>query len=196
MALNTAAAAEAKVQQEATTVIPIGDTAPNLVQSILAESSHPTALIFHYLFRSAAVAVYFFLGSILDNFILVFIGTVLLLSLDFWTVKNVTGRLLVGLRWWSEPPSGSGVGGQTVWIFESRAVIGGGFINCFILIGRIWRRQLQTQSDRFQNVLVGLVCLYGCMDGLCPVGRDRIETEMAALGGHCLDPQSGQPCWV
>ena len=22
-------------------------------------------------------------------------------ALDFWVVKNVTGRLLVGLRWWS-----------------------------------------------------------------------------------------------
>jgi len=22
-------------------------------------------------------------------------------ALDFWTVKNVSGRLLVGLRWWS-----------------------------------------------------------------------------------------------
>jgi hypothetical protein len=26
----------------------------------------------------------------------------LLLAFDFWTVKNVTGRLLVGLRWWNE----------------------------------------------------------------------------------------------
>ncbi|VDN34312.1 unnamed protein product [Gongylonema pulchrum] len=24
-----------------------------------------------------------------------------MLSIDFWTVKNITGRLLVGLRWWN-----------------------------------------------------------------------------------------------
>eukprot|EP01050_Picozoa_sp_SAG11_P010429 SAG11_NODE_1041_length_6056_cov_5.902468_6_plen_102_part_00 len=27
---------------------------------------------------------------------------ILLLAMDFWTVKNVSGRLLVGLRWWNE----------------------------------------------------------------------------------------------
>ena len=27
---------------------------------------------------------------------------VLLLALDFWTVKNVSGRLMVGLRWRNE----------------------------------------------------------------------------------------------
>ncbi len=30
------------------------------------------------------------------------IEQVLLLAFDFWTVKNVSGRLLVGLRWWNE----------------------------------------------------------------------------------------------
>ncbi|VBB27039.1 unnamed protein product [Acanthocheilonema viteae] len=28
-------------------------------------------------------------------------GFLTLLSIDFWTVKNITGRLLVGLRWWN-----------------------------------------------------------------------------------------------
>ncbi len=31
-----------------------------------------------------------------------FIFVIILSALDFWTVKNVTGRLLVGLRWWSD----------------------------------------------------------------------------------------------
>lgn len=31
-----------------------------------------------------------------------FIVVVILSALDFWVVKNVTGRLLVGLRWWSD----------------------------------------------------------------------------------------------
>ena len=34
--------------------------------------------------------------------ILQFITVILLAAFDFWTVKNVTGRLMVGLRWWSE----------------------------------------------------------------------------------------------
>jgi hypothetical protein len=90
---------------------------PNIVQTILAESSHPTALIFHLLFRTAAVASYLFLWIIVgDAFILNFVLTVLLLAADFWTVKNVTGRLLVGLRWWTEPKAD----GTTAWIFESK----------------------------------------------------------------------------
>lgn len=36
-----------------------------------------------------------------SNFIFVFVLCILLLAFDFWTVKNVSGRLLVGLRWWS-----------------------------------------------------------------------------------------------
>jgi hypothetical protein len=28
--------------------------------------------------------------------------TVLLTTIDFWVVKNVSGRILVGLRWWNE----------------------------------------------------------------------------------------------
>ena len=33
--------------------------------------------------------------------VLTFILVTIIGALDFWTVKNVTGRLLVGLRWWS-----------------------------------------------------------------------------------------------
>lgn len=89
-----------------------------LVRTILAESSHPTALIFHLLFRTAALATYMFLWIVVGNsFILIFVLTVLLLAMDFWAVKNVTGRLLVGLRWWTEPKAD----GSTAWIFESKA---------------------------------------------------------------------------
>ena len=46
------------------------------------------------------------------------ISVVLLLAADFWTVKNVTGRLLVGLRWWNKVNED----GSTEWVFESRKV--------------------------------------------------------------------------
>mmetsp|Transcript_28420 Transcript_28420/g.77847 ORF Transcript_28420/g.77847 Transcript_28420/m.77847 type:complete len:125 (-) Transcript_28420:533-907(-) len=39
-----------------------------------------------------------------------------MLAFDFWTVKNVSGRLLVGLRWWSEVRDD----GATEWKYESR----------------------------------------------------------------------------
>jgi len=48
--------------------------------------------------------------------VLIFILTMLLLSMDFYHLKNIAGRRLVGLRWWNEvnPSTGS-----TTMVFES-----------------------------------------------------------------------------
>jgi hypothetical protein len=48
--------------------------------------------------------------------VLVFIITILLLAADFYYLKNIAGRRLVGLRWWNEvdPQTGS-----SQWVFES-----------------------------------------------------------------------------
>ena len=64
--------------------------------------SHPTAVFFHLFFRSAALLIYLFCSWFSSNFVLNFIVIVLFVSFDFWTVKNVSGRLLVGLRWWNK----------------------------------------------------------------------------------------------
>ncbi|XP_063682195.1 Golgi apparatus membrane protein TVP23 homolog B-like [Bolinopsis microptera] len=77
---------------------------------------HPTASLFHILFRTLAVVVYLFCTLFGGGFTLTFVLVVLLLAADFWTVKNITGRLLVGLRWWNKVNED----GSTEWIFESR----------------------------------------------------------------------------
>lgn len=80
--------------------------------------SHPIAAFFFLAFRVGALLMYL-LGSIFtDNFTLVFVVTILLLAFDFWTVKNVSGRLLVGLRWWNEIQED----GSNKWVFESASV--------------------------------------------------------------------------
>ena len=48
--------------------------------------------------------------------ILVFILTLLLLSADFYYLKNIAGRRLVGLRWWNEVNTTTG---DSHWVFES-----------------------------------------------------------------------------
>ncbi|KAI9334730.1 hypothetical protein BDR26DRAFT_866665 [Obelidium mucronatum] len=83
--------------------------------SIFTKSAHPTVLFFHLLFRSAAILFYMFSWIFTSSFVTTFVVIILLLSFDFWTVKNVTGRLLVGLRWWNEIRED----GEEVWIFES-----------------------------------------------------------------------------
>ena len=44
-----------------------------------------------------------------------FILVTVLGAIDFWIIKNITGRLLVGLRWWSDFDDE----GKEIWRFES-----------------------------------------------------------------------------
>eukprot|EP00047_Mylnosiga_fluctuans_P004438 m.234538 g.234538 ORF g.234538 m.234538 type:complete len:189 (+) comp12673_c0_seq1:44-610(+) len=77
---------------------------------------HPTAVFFHLFFRSAALFTYLFCTWFSSNFVLNFIVIIMLVSFDFWTVKNVSGRLLVGLRWWNKVNDD----GTSEWMFESK----------------------------------------------------------------------------
>ena len=77
--------------------------------------NHPIAAFFHVFFKFVAALVYL-VGKVFGlSFIGVFIGVVLLLAADFWVVKNVTGRLLVRLRWWNRIRED----GESEWVFES-----------------------------------------------------------------------------
>jgi len=76
-----------------------GEAAPGPL-GFIKQSRHPTASAFHLLFKTLALVFYLFSGTF-ANFIFVNVLCILLLAFDFWTVKNVTGRLLVGLRWWN-----------------------------------------------------------------------------------------------
>lgn len=78
---------------------------------------HPVATFFHLAFRSLALISYLFCNFVFHaGFTLTFIIVVMLLAADFWTVKNVSGRLMVGLRWWNKVNED----GSTEWVFESR----------------------------------------------------------------------------
>uniref|UniRef100_A0A7S0RGN6 Golgi apparatus membrane protein TVP23 n=1 Tax=Chlamydomonas leiostraca TaxID=1034604 RepID=A0A7S0RGN6_9CHLO len=70
---------------------------------MVSSESHPFALFFHWAFK-VAVWIFYCIGDwvIKNNFVMIFVVSVVLIALDFWTVKNVTGRKLVGLRWWNE----------------------------------------------------------------------------------------------
>lgn len=60
---------------------------------------HPLAVFFHLIFRILSIVTYLLCGLFNIGFIVSFVIIIILLSVDFWTVKNITGRLLVGLRW-------------------------------------------------------------------------------------------------
>lgn len=82
---------------------------------------HPIAVIFHIAWKLGAALCYLFgglLASVLSvtNTMIPIIICVVFLAFDFWTTKNVSGRLLVGLRWWNDvKPDGT-----NEWVFESQ----------------------------------------------------------------------------
>mmetsp|Transcript_6792 Transcript_6792/g.11940 ORF Transcript_6792/g.11940 Transcript_6792/m.11940 type:complete len:236 (-) Transcript_6792:178-885(-) len=79
------------------------------------EAAHPVTCLFHGLFKLVALLIYK-IGAISSGYyVYTFILTTVLAALDFWTVKNVTGRILVGLRWWNNVKED----GSSEWVFES-----------------------------------------------------------------------------
>jgi len=79
-------------------------------------SSHPITLLTFLSFRIASVLVYFLGLWIIRSMIMIFIITILLLAADFYYLKNIAGRRLVGLRWWNEVDVQTG---DSQWVFES-----------------------------------------------------------------------------
>ena len=81
--------------------------------------THPITIFFTLFFKVSCLIIYLFLTVIFsESFIITFIVVVLLLAFDFYVMKNVSGRLLVGLRWWNEIKED----GESVWRFESKEV--------------------------------------------------------------------------
>jgi len=71
--------------------------------------------MFLYFFRIAAIVMYI-LGGYFNNYVLSTVIVVVLLSMDFWNCRNVSGRVLVGLRYWNQVDDD----GESYWVFESR----------------------------------------------------------------------------
>ncbi|VBB72829.1 Putative protein of unknown function [Podospora comata] len=79
-------------------------------------SSHPITLLTFLGFRVSSLLVYLFGLLFTENLVMIFIITILLLAADFYYLKNIAGRRLVGLRWWNEVDPSTG---DSHWVFES-----------------------------------------------------------------------------
>lgn len=55
------------------------------------------------------------MNAIIGDEVVTFLAVIIFTAFDFWTVQNVTGRLLVNLRWWSEIDEM----GEEQWRYES-----------------------------------------------------------------------------
>jgi hypothetical protein len=151
------------------------------VQNRLKESAHPTACIFHVVFKACALTLYifgyWFVGNGSSNsqkqgdgqahFITLTVASILLLAADFWVVKNVTGRLLVGLRWWNQVHDD-----DTKWIFEcadDNRVVNkfdqSIFWTVLYATPVIWALLFITGLLKFQVNWLLIVCIALCLSG-------------------------------
>lgn len=76
---------------------------------------HPTAALFHILFKIIALFIYIFGNWFINNFVILFVIIELCLAIDFWTTKNITGRYMVGLRWWNKTNDND----ESQWMYET-----------------------------------------------------------------------------
>lgn len=83
--------------------------------NFLQHAHHPVIVFFTLIFKVCAIIFFLFLKIFGLSDALIFILVVIFGAFDFWFVKNVSGRILVGLRWWNEVKED----GSEVWIFES-----------------------------------------------------------------------------
>ena len=84
--------------------------------SELVSYTHSPPTLSHTDKSTASLLVYLLGLLFTSNFVLIFIITILLLAADFYYLKNIAGRRLVGLRWWNEV---NGSSGESHWVFES-----------------------------------------------------------------------------
>jgi len=157
---------------------------------------HPVVTFFHLLFRTLALIVYLLSGWSSQSYIESFIAIILLLSLDFWTVKNITGRIMAGLRWWNYVNDE----GQSVWNFESSSAedqikFSKAEIQIFwfglIIFPVIWTCLLLTAFFTFKIKWVVLVIMSLVLSGSNLFGylRCRMGSSMAGAANNYIQQQ-------
>lgn len=117
--------------------------------------------------------MYLFGVLFIKNFILVFILTLLLLSVDFYYLKNIAGRRLVGLRWWNEVNTSTG---DSHWVFESAPEE---------------RRASQNATDK-RFFWLSMYIAPACWVGLALLAILRLQDVIWLVTiGKCEDPTGG-----
>lgn len=66
---------------------------------VISASSHPIISLVHILLKAGTVGLFIVTPLFSQSFFWKEL-VIVLAAIDFWIIKNVTGRLLVGLRWW------------------------------------------------------------------------------------------------
>jgi hypothetical protein len=86
---------------------------------------HPVVWTLYISLKLLSLVLYFLTWLVFsDYFILFFIIIIIVMAVDFWCTKNISGRLLVGYRWWNLVNED----GTNEWKFETiedRSIVSG-----------------------------------------------------------------------
>lgn len=86
------------------------------ISNFMKLAAHPGVCLLTISLKIGSIVAFILLDLFIDSEALAYLVVILLGAADFWITKNISGRLLVGLRWWNEVKSD----GKEVWIFESK----------------------------------------------------------------------------
>merc|ERR1711915_854928 len=109
------ASSDPDVESSSSTTVAMTLSPERIVEQKLGRPSNRMVLLMHTIFKLTALITYLCASILTSSFIACFITVMIMLSADFWIVKNISGRLLAGLRWWSVVDES----GQLVWHYES-----------------------------------------------------------------------------
>ena len=83
----------------------------------IKKSSAPQVALMTVSLKLLSIIFFLFFNIFTSNEALVMITVILLITADFWYTKNISGRILVGLRWWNNYDVDTQ---EDKWIFESK----------------------------------------------------------------------------
>ena len=83
----------------------------------IKKSRNPQVALVTVSLKILAILFFLFFSIFTSNEAFVMITVVLLVAADFWYTKNISGRILVGLRWWNTFDQNTQ---ENKWTFESK----------------------------------------------------------------------------
>ena len=159
----------------------------NSFSKFIKNSSHPLICFFTVLFKILCIISFLILNWFTKKSSVIYLTTVLFGSADFWVTKNLSGRLLVGLRWWNEVKEN----GEEVWIFESKnekkesTSDKSVFWICLYFTPIIWFILIIFNIFQPARFIIGLICLIFSgtnLYGYFKCSRDQ-QSKLKNFGG-------------
>ena len=87
------------------------------ITNFYKKSSNPLVALITVILKLSSIVCFFLLSIFISNDALIMIIIILLGAADFWMTKNISGRILVGLRWYNLLKIETN---QEIWRFEGK----------------------------------------------------------------------------